>query len=179
MSLSEDKNSFGDLYLFGNIVQETLGIRPAETGVRDGFSVDAFADPLAAFLKIAFNHESLDHPVDLPVGVPVVQDFPCNADLFKVFLVGIAVIGVNDAGGIEKLTFLIHADEPPNILKMVIRIVDAVLVDGSAKHAVGQRVPVCFYLKSAVNEIMGMLGCIDGIKELCINKLYISAGSIV
>ena len=53
------------LFIFRNIVNEPFRIFPAEAGVRDGFSVDAAADLLAAFLQITFHHNALHKFMDI------------------------------------------------------------------------------------------------------------------
>lgn len=56
---------FAVLDQFCDLTYQSLGVRPADTGVGDGFSINTFADLLAAFFQVGFDHESLDHGLDV------------------------------------------------------------------------------------------------------------------
>lgn len=84
------------------MVDQPLALRPAQAGIRDGFSVDSLPDFLAARLDIAFHHDTLYQLVNVFGNLSVVEDFGDNAGLLGVAFVGVGVIGIHDACGIFK-----------------------------------------------------------------------------
>ena len=53
------------LFIISNFINELFGGCPAETGIGNGFTVNAFANLLAAVLYIAFNHQTLNQVVNI------------------------------------------------------------------------------------------------------------------
>lgn len=53
------------LFIISNFINEFFGGCPAETGIGNGFTVNAFANLLAAVLYIAFNHQTLNQAVNI------------------------------------------------------------------------------------------------------------------
>ena len=53
------------LFIISNFINELFGGCPAETGIGNGFTVNAFANLLAAVLYIAFNHQTLNQAVNI------------------------------------------------------------------------------------------------------------------
>ncbi len=76
-------------YPFGDFVQKALGILPSQAGVRNGFAIAMFADFLAAWLNIAFNHNPFYHVFNLHGKFPVVHNLFYNAHLLMVLFIGI------------------------------------------------------------------------------------------
>ena len=102
------------------LIQQSLGILPAQAGIRDGFAVYMIVDSLAAFLDIAFDHDAFYQTADvLGVGAAV-QHFLDDTDLLFKLLVGIVVVCVYDAGRILQLSGVVEVQKMTQVLVVVI-----------------------------------------------------------
>ena len=88
------------LAAFCDFVDELFAVFPAEAGVGDGAAVYAFADLLAAFFDVAFDHEAFYQVMNVFGVFAAVEYFSGDTDLFFKLLAGVCVVGVYDAGGI-------------------------------------------------------------------------------
>ena len=55
------------LFIISNFINELFRGCPAETGVGNGFTVNAFAHLLAAVFDVAFNHQTLNQTVNVRI----------------------------------------------------------------------------------------------------------------
>ena len=121
----------------GDLIQEALGIFPAQAGVGDGFAIAVFADLLASWFNVAFNHDTLDKVMDVRGMAAAVQNLLDDADLLGILLVGIGMIGVHNAGGILQVPLRIQTVEQDQVLIVIIGQALSMLVDGAAQDCVG------------------------------------------
>ena len=92
---------------FCDVVDKSFGVGPSKAGVGDGLAVAVLADFLAAWLKVAFDHDALDHLLNL-AGMAAVEHLLDNPNLFLVLLAGVGMVGIYDAGRILKVTFAVQ-----------------------------------------------------------------------
>ena len=64
------------------------------------------------------------------------QNFFDDADLLRIFLIGIVVVGVNDAGGIDERLLLIQGKESYQVFVVIVGKTLPVLIDRTAKDCV-------------------------------------------
>ena len=67
-------------------------------GISDGFAIYPAADLLAAFLDVAFHHNAFYKRMDVFVQLAAVHNLFDDTYLLFMLFVGIAVVGINDAG---------------------------------------------------------------------------------
>ena len=71
---------------FRNILDQTLRILPANTGISDRLPVDALADFLTATFQIGLDHETLDHGANVLGVAAGMQDFLADTGLLLILL---------------------------------------------------------------------------------------------
>ena len=91
-----------------HFIQQTLGIIPSQTRVGDGFSVDVFADFLAAWFDVALDHDSFDEVTDIVGVTTAVEYFLDDTDLLHVFFVGVGVVCIDDTSRILQITLVVE-----------------------------------------------------------------------
>ena len=102
-------------------VDQVLRIFPAKTGIRDGFSIDVLADFLAALLDIALDHDTLYEICQFAVVSAGMHDLVNDPDLFPELLVGIAVVRIHDARGIDQVALVVFFQQADEILVVIVR----------------------------------------------------------
>ena len=113
-----------------NFIQQTLRILPSQTGIGDGFTIDVVVNTLAAFLDIAFDHDTLYQVMNVIGAGTAVKHLFYNTNLFLVLFVGIVVVGVYDAGRVFQISCIVKLQKRLKILAMIVRLRDTPLVDG-------------------------------------------------
>ena len=97
MCLSHINTTTG-LFIFSNIINKPLGGFPTKAGIGNGFSINTAAYLLTALFNIAFNHDTLYKLMNIRTQLPAVHNLFDNTDLLCKFLIGIAVICINECG---------------------------------------------------------------------------------
>lgn len=87
---------FAVLDQFCDLTYQSLGVRPADAGIGNGFSVDAFADLLRTFFQIGLDHKALYHGLDVTGMTAGMKDFFADSRLFVILLGGVGMVGVYD-----------------------------------------------------------------------------------
>lgn len=95
------------LFKISNIINEPFGIFPAKAGVRNGLAVGMLGNLLVALDEITLDHDALDELVDVGIVLAGVHDFAHNANLLLELLVGVAMVRIHDAGGIQEVSLVI------------------------------------------------------------------------
>ena len=97
-----------DLCKFSDFKNESFCIIPSKTWICDGFSVNAFANLLAAFFDVALDHDALYEVLDIGINAAGVEYLFYDPDLLLELLAGVVVVGVYYGGGIDDLSLLIE-----------------------------------------------------------------------
>ena len=84
------------LQQFCNILNQTLGFPPANTGISDGFSIDMLANFLASVFQITFNHKALYHVFDVLVMTASIEHVLADSRLLVVLFGRIGVVCIDD-----------------------------------------------------------------------------------
>ena len=92
-----------------------------------------------------------------------VQNLLDDADLLPELLVGIGMIGIDDAGGVTDLALVVELVEQCQILIVIVGDRLSVLVCGAAQDHMSERIAAGPYLISAIGEIVRTLGRVDRI----------------
>ncbi len=154
---------FSSLPVFREVVDEPLGLLPAEAGVGNGLAVDAVSDGLCAVDQVALDHEALDEVADRAVVVGAVDDVLGNADLFIVLLAGVAVVGVHEDGGVLCPGLFVEPSDGQQVFVVVVRVAVAELVHAAAHNGVGMGVALRGHFPAAVQEGVACLGGDNGV----------------
>ena len=77
-------------------------------------------DLLIARLDIAFDHQTFDHLADIGIVTTAVKNFFGDTDLFFLFVAGVGMVTVDDAGGIKQVAFTVHLMKQQQILVVVV-----------------------------------------------------------
>ncbi len=101
--------------------------------------------------------------MNVAVQLPAVQYFLDDPDLLLELLVGVVVVGVDDAGRIYQIVFFIQRTEHVQILIMIVGQAAAVFVHGAAQYRVSQRVAAGVDFVASVDKRVGVLRRIDGV----------------
>ena len=84
----------------GNVKDKFFCLFPTEAGISNGLAVYALFSLLSAVFDVAFDHKTLDEAVQIVVVTLAVKNFLSNTDLFKITLVGVGVVAVDDNTGV-------------------------------------------------------------------------------
>ena len=105
------KGAFADLFIhLRNCHDQPFAVPPAEAGVCDGLAVGLMVgDGLAALLDVTLDHNALDQLFDLRGELAAGHDLPDDTDLLFELLVGVGVVGVHDAGGVNQIHLMVHS----------------------------------------------------------------------
>ena len=112
---------------------------------------------LAAFHKIAFDHESLDQVVDAGIVNPAVHNLSCDAGLLVKLFVGIGMVGVYNGGWVDQCGFIVFCEKQLQILIVIIGNVVSVLICCTAQNRVRQRISGCPVFRTSVDKGVRML----------------------
>ena len=132
------------LFVLSDIVDQTLTVFPAQTGIGDGLTVAAGTHLLVAFLDVALDHDALDQLVQIGAEFTAVHDFLGDTDLLPELLVGVGVVRIDHAGRILQIHFFIHIPQTDRILVMVVGDIGTVLVGSTAQYGVCRSLPWVF-----------------------------------
>ena len=100
--------------------------------------------------------------MDVFVQLAAVHNLFDDTYLLFMLFVGIAVVGINDAGRILQIPFIIEGEKRIQILIMVVGNITAVLVGGATQYGMRKLIACGVDLPAPVDEGMGMLRRIYG-----------------
>ena len=92
------------------------------------------------------------------------QHFLGNARLLRILLVGIGMVGVDQAGRIDQVAFQVHLNKQFQIFIMIIGLIQTMLVDRAAQYGVCQRIAACPDGMALVGKHMALLRRADGVE---------------
>ena len=77
------------LFIISNFINELFGGCPAETGIGNGFTVNAVLYLLAAVLDIGLNHKALNHLLNIVAVAHGMEHLICDSDLLHIFFTAV------------------------------------------------------------------------------------------
>ena len=93
------------------------------------------------------------------------HDLGCDADLLEALLIRVRVVAVDDDGRVLQILLAVQLVDPDQILIVVVRHADTVVVHGAAENHVGEVISIGRDIPPSVNEVVSALGGDDGIEH--------------
>ena len=103
-----------------NIENQFFGFLPADAGVGNGLAVDVLTDFLAAVFQVAFDHEALEHTLDVAVVAAGVEDVFADPGLLVVLLGRVGMVGIHNEGDVFQASGGVGIIEIFQVFKMIV-----------------------------------------------------------